>query len=74
MKDKPSFPPRMAGWEYKYNQAEKYLKLLRQCNNIMPTCPICKGNLKTWERLAYNESKIIGHADDCKLAKALDNE
>ena len=30
MDKKPSFPPRMAGREYQYERAEKYLKLLEE--------------------------------------------
>ena len=54
--------------------AAKRKELLRRCNEIMPTCPCCKGNLRTWERIAYNESKRIGHADDCELAKELGDD
>ena len=39
MKDKPSFPPRMAGWKYQYKRVEKYLKLLRRCNEFLKHAP-----------------------------------
>ena len=29
MKDKPSFPARLAGWEYQYERAEKQAKAIR---------------------------------------------
>ena len=46
-------------------------ELLRECNSIMPACPKCKGNLKTWENLSENKTIRVGHADDCELAKEL---
>ncbi len=53
-------------------EENKHLReLLRQCNVIMPTCPFCKGNLRTWHRIAYNESIRIGHTDGCELAMEL---
>ena len=42
-------------------------EFLRRCNSIMPVCPICKGNLKTWENLAENKTIRIGHVDGCEL-------
>lgn len=52
----------------------RLVELLKQCNNIMPACPKCKGNLRTWERLAYNETTRVGHAEGCKLAKELGDD
>ena len=45
--------------------------LLRECNNIMPACPKCNGNLKTWQNLMENKTIRVGHAEDCELAKEL---
>ena len=55
-------------------KATRQSKLLRECNNIMPTCPKCKGNLRTWEKIDENKTIRIGHADNCELAKELGNE
>jgi len=37
MEEKPSFPPRMAGWEYQYERAEQYLGLLKVSKGWMET-------------------------------------
>ena len=51
--------------------ADRCKELLRRCNNIMTTCPICKGNLRTWSKIDENQTIIVGHADDCELNKEL---
>ncbi len=52
-------------------ESSRRLELLKRCNETMPTCPVCKGSLRKWHRLAYNEVKIVGHTEDCKLAKEI---
>ena len=49
-------------------------KLLRRCNEIMPACPCCKGNLRTWHKIDENQTIRIGHADGCELAKKLGSD
>ena len=62
-------------WLNRYkDDADRRLELLRRCNEIMPACPICKGNLVTWSRLAYNETIRTGHTKDCELARELGDE
>ena len=65
-------------WQELYKQAEALaasrLELLRECNNIMPACPKCKGNLRTWEKIDENKTIRIGHADNCELAKELGDD
>ena len=53
--------------------ADGRLELLRECNNIMPTCPKCKGNLRTWSKIDENKTIRVGHADDCEIAEELGN-
>lgn len=54
--------------------AASRLELLRECNNIMPTCPKCKGNLKTWSKIDENKTIRVGHNDGCKLAEELGDD
>ena len=38
MKDKHSFPARLAGWEYQYERAEKLLGLLTRAYRMLERC------------------------------------
>ena len=66
--------PSVATFMLYKNLAASRLELLRRCNNIMPTCPECKGNLRTWSKIDENKTIRVGHADDCELAKELGDE
>jgi len=61
-------------WSKTNADADRRLELLKTCNATMPACPFCGENLKVWDRLAYNERKVIGHKPDCELAKELKDE
>ena len=76
IKDKPSFPARLEGWEYQYERAEKaealaasQLKLLRRLNDprYLKKCPFCFGGpVEGWGTFC--------HIADCELAKELSDD
>ena len=66
---------RLSGkWAEAEATATNRKKFLIQCNNIMPVCPECGENLKTWENLAENKTIRVGHARGCKFDEELKDE
>ncbi len=59
----------------RHSEAETRLRgLLRRCNDIMPACPECKGNLTTWHTISENRTIRVGHDADCELAAEVGDE
>lgn len=76
---KPSFPPRMAGWQFQYERAERLRGLLRRWNDkrVQEThedCYFCGASVQV-DTTPPPKTEIVftdNHTANCELARELE--